>query len=168
MSDEERRKRERERKARRRRELREAPKLSLVADLDEIRGTKSGTPGGTEGGTSEPDSESADEPISGLPATNLAAVRAAIALLEVPTSAQYLATQAITCARGLDSPGAIPWGQLRRGLNEAMRALEEASKPREADELDKLRRDFYLGRAGDGDSNPPASTPRRRKASGEA
>lgn len=145
MSPEERRRKNRERQARFRAAQREK---DASGDLPRIG------PGGRDAGVTDGALQ--------VP-SNLAAAHEFIGMLEVPPSAMPHAALLLTLARDLDSDAVAQRSSLTQRYQETMSVLIAAAKPRERDELDELRRDFYLGGVGGIDDDPEASERRANR-----
>lgn len=127
MSPEQKREQERLKKQRQRKAAREKTTLTAVPPLASDAGTDEGT-------------------VSGVPASNLAAVQGTFASWEIPAELMYLATQAVTLARGLDDLSRVPQhAALSARLTETMAALRRASMPRERSWLDRVRDEYPRG-----------------------
>lgn len=127
MSAEEKREAERLKKRRQRERARSQTTLTAVPPLGPDEGTDEGTG-------------------SVVPASNLDAVQATFKSWEIPADLLYLATQAVTLARGLDDLSRVPQhASLSARLTETMAALRKASMPRERSWLDQVRDEFPRG-----------------------
>ncbi|WP_230670736.1 hypothetical protein [Rathayibacter sp. Leaf248] len=142
MTPEQRRVRDRERKAKQRAANKGTGQLATVTEIDAPKRPNGGTQSGTRGGTSVPHSP----PAGPVPATLTEAAQQLIARLDVPESALDFASALLLLARDLDEPANVPQRAGLMKLYVDMRSqLRDASRAREVDPLDEMRRDFYSG-----------------------
>lgn len=129
MSPEERRTYEREKKRRQRARKAAETKLTAVPPLPPDEGTD-------------------DEVSTRVPASNVTAVRKTFEAWRIPDEFLYLATQAVTLARGLDDLSRVPQhAALSSRLTETMATLRKASMPKAQNWLGALRDEFSRGDA---------------------
>lgn len=153
LTPEEKRQRDRERQARYRAEKRAKPKLEALPQIGPASGDADVTPSVTDGATGV------------TPGSNFVALSELLAELTIPTTQKPRVALLLTLAQDLDAPGALPQrASISTKYDEQIDKLLAATKPKERDELDEMRRKFYQGETGGIDDDPEArGRPARRK-----
>lgn len=153
LTPEEKRKRDRERQARYRAAKQEKPTLTALPQIGPSAGADGVTPGVTGDGP----------PVTST--VNVDALNELLAELTIPTTQKPRVALLKTLARDLDTASALPQrASISAKYDEQVDKLIAATKPKERNELDEMRRKFYLGETGGIDDDPEArSRPARRK-----